>query len=123
MSILRMVRAVRIQLPLTLVSWGLQVGVSFGSVQFRLPSSKCLTKEDTKMNIIKTLLFLIWAGLMFAPLAMADDWPEGVEGGLEIARAHCLRPEVALHEVIIFDPDNFLVRVVKEYFDRVARDN
>ena len=45
---------------------------------------------------MKKLLILI------LPLLMAADWPEGVEGGLEIARQHCLRSD-NLREILVFE--------------------
>jgi len=34
-----------------------------------------------------------------------NGWPPGTEGGLEIARAHCLKPWIGEREVIVFWPD------------------
>ena len=46
--------------------------------------------------------------LLFALPVMAQDiseaeWPAGTEGGLEIARAHCLSPGIGGHEIIVFE--------------------
>ena len=46
--------------------------------------------------------------LLLALPVMAQDiseaeWPKGTEGGLEIARVHCLRPGIGGNDLIVFE--------------------
>jgi len=41
----------------------------------------------------------------FVHAETTEGWPPGIEGGLETAREHCLKPWIGEREVIVFWPD------------------
>ncbi len=44
--------------------------------------------------------------LLFSSFVSADEgWPEGTEGGLEIAREHCEKPYISGDTPVVFWPD------------------
>ncbi len=46
----------------------------------------------------------LWLLILFISMpAYADTWPEGVKGGLEIARIHCLNPDINLNDLMVFE--------------------